>query len=78
MTLAYCQTACVHGDCTKPNTCTCDTGYDGHFCSEFTCDPPCQTGHGACIGPNNCYCNYGWDGEDCSNREHFILSNQVV
>lgn len=29
-----CAEACLHGDCTGPNTCTCDDGWEGERCDQ--------------------------------------------
>lgn len=59
---AVCETGCVHGECTSPNTCTCHRGYkkdpsgDSHICV-----PKCGAcNNGRCVSPNICQCNDGY------------------
>ena len=33
ITLAYCHQGCQYGDCTAPNTCTCQSGWTGDSCN---------------------------------------------
>ena len=31
--IAHCLQGCQHGDCTDPNTCTCQSGWTGDSCN---------------------------------------------
>ena len=31
--IAYCPQGCQYGDCTAPNTCTCQSGWTGDSCN---------------------------------------------
>lgn len=37
-----CVTACAHGSCTGPNTCTCDSLWSGALCDVPVCNPTCS------------------------------------
>ncbi|KAF0978872.1 hypothetical protein FDP41_001942 [Naegleria fowleri] len=50
------------GNCTSPNTCSCNQGFLGQECESFSCfgihylDPFVCRGHGSCVDVNNCTC----------------------
>ena len=58
-----CDPGCVNGNCTAPNTCTCETGFNGTTCLDPVCDPGCVNGN--CTGPNTCTCETGFNGTTC-------------
>ena len=62
---ATCAPACVHGDCTATNTCTCDAGWeDGANCLTPQCPAGCNGG--SCTGPGVCACPPGAWGASCA------------
>ena len=51
-----CDRKCLHnGNCTSPNTCTCERGWTGIDCSVPVCAQQCSNG-GLCIAPDTCFC----------------------
>lgn len=56
-----------HGNCTGPNSCTCENGYKSTGCSQVTCELVnyCSD-RGVCSGPNICTCDSGYKGVNCS------------
>ena len=66
-----CVSPCVHGICTKWDTCMCDVGYKGVNCNETEiegiCDPKCGA-NGRCIFSDSCACNEGWEGYKCDKK----------
>lgn len=63
-----CTTACVNGNCSAPNTCTCDYSlWNGTLCDIPVCTPTCLNG-GNCSAPGVCDCNVtAWNGSYCQN-----------
>lgn len=61
-----CDPACGKGDCTAPNTCSCNRGYE--LTESGACIPKCTNGcdYGECIAPEKCACRPG-----------FILQNSI-
>ncbi|EDQ89805.1 uncharacterized protein MONBRDRAFT_24936 [Monosiga brevicollis MX1] len=59
-----------HGTCSRPQMCTCDSGYTGTDCSNFTCTDVfgCNANNagGVCIGPNTCNCTESWESAYCT------------
>lgn len=63
-----------HGSCTAPDTCQCDSEWNGNDCSITSCfvvmsNEPSSvvcSGHGSCVAPDQCECNDGWTGVNCS------------
>lgn len=58
-----CEPRCQNGDCELPNTCKCNSGWQGERCQTPSC-PNCD--QGKCVAPENCQCKVGWSGRDCS------------
>nr|CAD7427861.1 unnamed protein product [Timema monikensis] len=61
----YCDTACINGNCTKDNVCTCYPGFvrDPKYRSGNRCTPYCPGGcgvNGNCTAPNTCVCRPGY------------------
>ena len=57
-----CSKKCIHnGNCTLPDTCTCEKGWTGHDCSIAVCAQECQNG-GECLAPDVCRCKQ-WENE---------------
>jgi len=57
-----CDRKCLHhGNCTSPNTCTCEKGWTGIDCSVPLCAQQCSNG-GQCIAPDTCFCPQ-WENE---------------
>lgn len=50
----------ITGNCTAPDTCVCDTGYQ--ISSDKTCKPKCSNGctNGDCTAPEVCTCRPGY------------------
>ncbi|CAH1226389.1 MUC4 [Branchiostoma lanceolatum] len=64
---ATCSEPCGdHGNCTAPNTCTCDPGYIGRLCNEDLNE--CESDNGGCdqhcintVGSYHCSCDDGYN-----------------
>ena len=73
--IPLCSQPCFHGNCTEPDVCSCEPGYQGVHCNT-TCDLNhygpgcnksclCQNG-GKCDRRNGtCACTLGWHGKNC-------------
>merc|ERR1711936_387954 len=59
-----CQHDCEHGNCSGPDTCTCEVGWTSTNCSHCICLPGCDNGY--CDLPFECRCNPGWTGMLCN------------
>jgi hypothetical protein len=52
-----------NGQCTAPDTCSCNTGYSGATCQSWTCfglsnlDANVCNAHGSCTTPDTCVCS---------------------
>ncbi|CAL7938519.1 unnamed protein product [Xylocopa violacea] len=61
-----CSDPCVHGNCTKPETCECEKGYrrskESTARKRRECEPVCETdcANGVCESPGECACNAGY------------------
>ncbi|KAI4486153.1 hypothetical protein M0802_012521 [Mischocyttarus mexicanus] len=59
-----CLRTCVHGYCSEPDICTCDSGYqiqsDKYVC-EPICNQKCDTVTAFCTKPNTCQCFEGYE-----------------
>ena len=73
--IPVCSQTCVHGNCTGPDKCSCEAGFQGSHCNN-TCDPnffgpgcntTCQCQNGAACDHRNgtCTCAHGWYGKHC-------------
>ena len=64
------------GECVRPDTCKCYSGWTGRRCSQFTCTDVygCQ-GKGECVGPNTCRCDDGWLPPDCAQPTCYNVNN---
>ncbi|KAI0242540.1 hypothetical protein LSAT2_012906 [Lamellibrachia satsuma] len=65
-----------HGECVRPNTCHCQSGWIGTECNQFTCADVgnCQD-RGVCVGPNVCDCESGWVAPDCVQASCYDRNN---
>eukprot|EP00736_Rhodelphis_marinus_P008219 Rmarinus@m.26736 len=72
-----------HGQCTNTAQyyeCSCDSGYEGTYCSDPVCSNDCS-GNGDCVGPEecSCYCDwsatYCWSGDECDVPDCSALNN---
>ncbi|EFC40748.1 predicted protein [Naegleria gruberi] len=65
------------GACTALDTCQCDSGYLGKYCSDFKCfdklvnDTNVCSGNGTCTSPNKCQCKEGFYGNECESFDCF-------
>ncbi len=78
MISAICLAGCRQGTCDgKPNTCSCNPGWEGTLCDQPICKPRCV--QGVCVEStqynrtslmfvHQCACNQGWTGTTCSTR----------
>ncbi|KAM0736175.1 Epidermal growth factor-like protein [Formica fusca] len=57
-----CENSCVNGECTAPDTCTCNNGYELDSDNIFVCKPKCEHDclYGTCTAPNVCTCDKGY------------------
>ena len=64
------------GECVRPDTCECHSGWTGSQCSHFTCTDVygCE-GKGECVGPNTCRCDDGWLPPDCAQPTCYNVNN---
>ena len=64
------------GECVRPDTCECRSGWTGSRCSQFSCAEVygCQ-GKGECVGPNTCRCDDGWLSPDCAQPTCYNVNN---
>lgn len=53
----------VHGRCVG-ESCVCDPGWSGEFCTSKLCDARCSD-HGQCKN-GTCLCVSGWNGRHCT------------
>jgi len=63
-TVPQCGYDCENGNCTGPDTCTCDVGWTSANCSQCICLPGCDKGY--CELPFECKCKAGWTGMLCN------------
>jgi sugar lactone lactonase YvrE len=59
-----CVQECIHGACTMPDTCTCDSGWFDPNCTSPVCSQTCGNG-GNCTSPNVCTCPSDFRGNTC-------------
>ena len=59
-----CAQKCIHGKCTMPDTCTCETGWYDPNCTSPVCSQTCGNG-GNCTAPNTCLCPSDFKGSTC-------------
>lgn len=59
--IPICPKGCRNGECTKPDVCTCNPGYETSTVSE--CKPVCEKRciSGQCTAPNVCTCAKGYE-----------------
>ena len=59
------------GVCSRPDRCTCNSGWTGPNCTQYSCGDvyDCNSAQAAgnCTGPNVCSCNAQWSGSFCDN-----------
>jgi hypothetical protein len=75
---AICLAGCRQGTCDgKPNTCSCNPGWEGTLCDQPICQPRCVQGFcvestqynkSSLMFVHRCTCNQGWTGATCSTR----------
>ena len=60
-----------NGVCSLYNKCTCNIGYFGSSCEQYSCyniakeNPTVCNSHGICSSPDNCTCSGGYSGSQC-------------
>lgn len=78
------DTPCIHGSCINSDgsySCICNTGYDGHNCSEETeyCNVNIICLHGGiCYDKNVCKCTNGWSGERCDTCDFEVAEGECL
>lgn len=57
-----CQKECENGNCTSPEVCTCNPGYQKDPSDKYKCLPVClkECQNGECVIPETCRCNSGF------------------
>jgi hypothetical protein len=67
--------ACINGDCTLPNTCTCKVGYekDATDPKGSRCIPKCENKciNAICTSPNMCLCIAGYV------KDRTVMTNNI-
>lgn len=55
-----CNPSCGKGNCTEPNICSCNRGYE--LRPDGVCIPKCTNGcdYGECVAPERCNCRPGY------------------
>ncbi len=74
-----------HGTCNLNGTCTCERGYYGPRCTEFSCFNKSSTAsgvcnHGICVSPDKCECKLLQSGNNCQyySCDGIVESNSTV
>merc|ERR1711871_548641 len=50
-----CNVCANSGNCTLPETCSCELGWSGNSCETALCAQECRNG-GKCVAPDQCQC----------------------
>uniref|UniRef100_A0A915KXY5 Multiple epidermal growth factor-like domains protein 10 n=1 Tax=Romanomermis culicivorax TaxID=13658 RepID=A0A915KXY5_ROMCU len=74
----HCTEECIHGTCSAPGLCSCNSGYGGSNCEKScpynrfgpSCEKTCDCQNGASCDPvlGICFCPDGFMGEKCADR----------